>query len=107
MSKLEVNVTNNTLFGITFEGDVSDILNIHWIEKHYNDYVPDIGSETSALVGNNITAQKEQIVIGLNGQTAMATTNETTLNPYCTKQFMFVNVGDSTSSMSGFLPIFD
>lgn len=106
-SSISSNVTNNTLFGVTFEGDVSDILNIHWIEKHDNDYVPDIGSATSALVGNNITAQKEQIVVGLNGQTAMATTNETTLNSYCTKQFMFVNVGDSTSSMSGFLPIFD
>ena len=106
-SSISSNVTNNTLFGVTFEGDVSDILNIHWIEKHDNDYVPDIGSATSALVGNNITAQKEQIVVGLNGQTALATTNETTLNSYCTKQFMFVNVGDSTSSMSGFLPIFD
>lgn len=106
-SSISSNVTNNTLFGVTFEGNVSDILNIHWIEKHDNDYVPDIGSATSALVGNNISAQKEQIVVGLNGQTAMATTNETSLNSYCTKQFMFVNVGDSTSSMSGFLPIFD
>lgn len=106
-SSISSNVTNNTLFGVTFEGDVSDILNIHWIEKHYNDYVPDIGSATSALVGNNITAQKEHIVVGINEQTAMATTNVTTLNSYCTKQFMFVNVGDSTSSMSGFLPIFD